>query len=553
VTIRFEIPKTTMLPAQSDIEESSGSPDFCVHDLIRIHAKRKPDAVAIVAPRRASLTYGRLRVQLDDMAGKLRALGIGRRDRVALALPNGPELAVAFLAVAAAAVCAPLDPNARAEDVEFWLSDLKVKALIVQAGCDSPARTVALARGLTLIELSPILGAEAGLFTLRGRDTAQPARPRRAEPDDTALLLHAVGTEARPRVVPLTHRQLCASGFNIGASLRLLERDRCLSVLPLYRSHGLVGAVITSLVAGASIVCSPEFNAGQIFRWLQEFRPSWLTATPAMLQAILACSDTQREIIACCPLRFLRSSSSALPPGVMGELERVFKAPVLEAYGLTEAAHQVAGNPLPPQIRKPGSVGLATGPEVAIMDSMSNLIAPELTGEIVIRGENVIAAYENNPTANQAAFAKEWLRTGDEGHLDKEGYLFITGRLKQVINCAGEKISAREVEEALLRHPAVSQAVAFAVPVPVAGEEVAVAVVLREHRSASEAELSEFAAQLLSGSKIPRHIRVVTDLPKAASGAALRVGLAERLGLGRKADESVSRAGTAWQSSGADS
>jgi acyl-CoA synthetase (AMP-forming)/AMP-acid ligase II len=250
-----------------------------------------------------------------------------------------------------------------------------------------------------------------------------------------------------------------------------------------------------------------------------------------MHQTILARAGKHAPVIRANPLRFIRSSSSALPPQVIGELEATFNAPVIESYGMTEAAHQMTSNLLPPGVRKPGTVGVAAGPEVAIMDADGGLLRAGKPGEIVIRGPNVTAGYQNNPKANAEAFTNGWFRTGDQGVMDEDGYIFITGRLKEIINRGGEKISPREVDEVLMDHPAVRQVVTFAVPHAKLGEDVAAAVVLREGAGATEKELREFAGTRLAPFKVPRTILFLDEIPKGATGKLQRIGLAQKLGL----------------------
>ena len=344
-------------------------------------------------------------------------------------------------------------------------------------------------------------------------------------------MLHTSGTTSRPKIVPLTQANVTASASHIRDSLALTPVDRCLNIMPLFHIHGLIAAVLSSLSAGAHISCSPGFNALKVFQWFAEVKPSWYTAVPTMHQAILDRAPRNAEIVAGMDLRFARSSSSSLPPQVMAALEETFGCPVIEAYGMTEAAHQMASNPLPPLARKPGSVGLAAGPEVAVMASDGALLGAETVGEIVIRGPNVTAGYENNPTANAEAFTHGWFHTGDQGVLDGDGYLRITGRLKEIINRGGEKISPREVDEVLMDHPAVSQVVTFALPHPKLGEDVAAAVVLRDGRSATDRELRDFTATRLADFKVPRKLVFLDEIPKGATGKLQRIGLAEKLGL----------------------
>jgi acyl-CoA synthetase (AMP-forming)/AMP-acid ligase II len=301
--------------------------------------------------------------------------------------------------------------------------------------------------------------------------------------------------------------------------------------MPLFHIHGLIAAVLSSLAAGASVSCAPGFDALKAFSWLEEVDPSWYTAVPTMHQAILARAPRNQAIVDKLRLRLIRSSSSSLPPQVMNALEETFGAPVIESYGMTEAAHQMASNPLPPATRKPGSVGIAAGPEVAIMDDAGVLLSSGEIGEVVIRGPNVTKGYENNPEANATAFINGWFRTGDQGMIDDEGYLRLTGRLKEIINRGGEKVSPLEVDEVIMDHPSVAQCVTFAMPHKSLGEEVAAAIVLREGHEATEAEIRKFLQSRLADFKIPRKVVILDEIPKGATGKLQRIGLAEKLGL----------------------
>jgi oxalate---CoA ligase len=491
-------------------------------------------AAALGAPEGTpSLTYRDLGELARRTVEALNALGVGRDDRVGIVLPNGPEMAAAFVCVAAGATTAPLNPAYRAEEYEFYLTDLRAKALLVEAGAETPARAVARKLGVPLIEVVAERAKGAGTFTLRPAETmgGAPARGGPAGPDDTALVLHTSGTTSRPKMVPLSQRNVLASARHIRHTLQLGPEDVCLNVMPLFHIHGLMAATLASLAAGGQVSCAPGFNALKFFAWLGEVRPTWYTAVPTMHQAILARAERNQEIIARSHLRFIRSSSASLPPQVMAELERVFRAPVIESYGMTEAAHQMASNPLPPRPRKPGSVGLAAGPEVAVMDESGNLLRPGAVGEVVIRGPNVTRGYEANPEANAKAFTSGWFRTGDQGVLDEDGYLRLTGRLKELINRGGEKISPLEVDEVLMDHPAVQQVVTFAMPHDKLGEEVAAAVVLRDGVSASERELRDFVSARLADFKVPRRVVLLPEIPKGATGKLQRIGLAKKLGL----------------------
>ena len=501
-----------------------------IRELLAEHAAQSPQAEALSAPGRMHLSCQGLLRQVDFVIQALRSWGLGRRDRVALVLPNGPDMAVAFLGIAAGAACAPLNPIYQEKEFEFYLADLGVKVLVVQAGMGSPAREVARRLGIAVIELHP--EQEAGVFHLtEGRETPSSGTDP-GGPEDEALVLHTSGTTARPKIVSLTQANLCISARNIVKSLELTPQDRSLNIMPLFHVHGLMASVLATLAAGGCVVCTPGLLAPRFFGWLAEFRPTWYTAVPTMHQAILARAPANLEVIEACQLRFIRSSSAPLPPPVMNELEQVFKAPAVEAYGMTEASHQIACNPLPPRARKPGSVGLPTGCRVAVMDEEGHLVQPGQTGEIGIQGDSVTSGYENNPEANQSAFINGWFRTGDQGYLDAEGYVFITGRVKEFINRGGEKISPREVEEVMLAHPSVAEAATFAMPSAQLGEDVAAAVVLRPGAKVGEKELREFVTERLAYFKVPRRVLFMDELPKGPTGKLQRTGLAERLGLG---------------------
>ncbi|MGE0387280.1 MAG: acyl--CoA ligase [Gammaproteobacteria bacterium] len=491
-------------------------------------------APAIGAPGAPDLGFGALRAQIDATGAALNAVGIGRDDRVAIVLDNGPQMAAAFLGVACAATAAPLNPAYREEEFEFYLTDLRARLLLVQSGLESPALRVAERLGIAVVDLVPRAGGPAGSHDLvprtRGSATLRSAGP--AQADDIALILHTSGTTSRPKIVPLSHRNVATSAANVAATLAFGAADRGLNIMPLFHIHGLIAGLLAPLSAGGSVHCTPGFNALKFFGWMDEVRPTWFTAVPTMHQAILTRAAQNREVIARHPLRFLRSSSASMPTQVIRELEQAFGAPLVESYGMTEAAHQMCSNPLPPGTRMPGTVGPAAGPEVAIMDEAGTLLAPGATGEIVIRGANVTAGYENNPSANAEAFTGGWFRTGDQGTMDAGGYVTITGRLKEIINRGGEKISPREVDEVLMDHPAVLQVVTFGIPHAKLGEEVGAALVLREGHAATEQDIRAFVSARLADFKVPRRILFLPEIPKGATGKLQRIGLAQKLGLG---------------------
>ena len=491
-------------------------------DLLRGEA----NAPAVSALSRRGITHGELRAQTAAFGRQLRAADIGPDDRVALVLPNGPAMAAAFVGFAPWCATAPLNPAYKPDEFAFYLEDLDARGLVVADGTDSVAVEVAKSRGIRVLRLRE--SRTAGAVHLDGIGEA------RAEPrgdDAIGLILHTSGTTSRPKMVPLSQANLAASARNIARTLHLVPGDRCLNIMPLFHIHGLMAPVLASLSAGGEVVCSPGFDALRFFSWLADTEPTWYSAVPTMHQAILARSGRNEEAVRGNRLRFIRSSSASLPTTVMASLEKVFDAPVIEAYAMTEAAHQMCSNPLPPAARKPGSVGPAAGPEVAILDDRGRGLPAATEGEIAIRGPNVTTGYLNNPEANAGAFHGDWFRTGDQGVMDDDGYIRVTGRLKEIINRGGEKIAPLEVDEVLLAHEAVAQACTFALPHARLGEDVAAAIVLVDGADVTDRDLRNFVAERLADFKTPRRFAFVDEIPKGPTGKIQRIGLAKALGL----------------------
>jgi oxalate---CoA ligase len=511
------------------VDEPSGPIDT-LEQLVRANAQRAPNATCIVSATGDLLTWQQLLVQLERTRITLRASGFGAKDCIALVLANGPTLAVAFLTVAACTACAPLNPAYGAEEFAFYLGDLKAQALIVSAGAAASATEAAARLGIPVLALEPD-GSAPGMFCLNGGSPAGRSAADVDSPDNIALLLHTSGTTSRPKLVPLRHRNLVASARNMVDTLQLSAADRCLNLMPLFHIHGLVGGLLAPLAAGGSAVCPPTLRPGEFFRWLNTTRPNWYTAVPAMHRAIVAEAAGQDDIIERCPLRFIRSSSAPLPARLFNELGQIFHAPVLEAYSMTEAAHQMTCNPVTAGAQRPGTVGLPAGPEVALLDAAGRPVAAGETGEVAIRGPTVMSGYEANPEANAEAFVNGWFRTGDQGRFDSDGYLVLTGRLKEQINRGGEKVSPLEIDLVLLRHPDVSEAATFGFPHPTLGEEIAAAVVLRAQCNVAPAQLQAFLREHLAPFKIPRRILILDRMPKGPTGKIQRRQLSRILGL----------------------
>lgn len=484
------------------------------------------DHLALVAPDRPALNYRQLRDNVRALSAQLNSFGLGRGDRIAIAMGNGPEMVLSFFATAICGTAAPLNPKYKPDEFSFYYDDTQAQALITLSGTVEEAHAAATA-AMTIIHAIIKPDGTLGFEAVRGTRTARLVEV--AQPDDVAMILHTSGTTSRPKRVPIRQRNLAASAANISGTYNLSPDDTALCVMPLFHVHGIVGSMIATLASGGTLVCPAGFSALEFWAWMNEFKPTWYSAVPTMHQLLLTRADRNKEIIAANPLRFIRSSSAPLPPVVLERLEAAFNAPVLESYGMTEATHQMSSNPLPPRPRKAGSVGYGFGVDVGVMDEQGNLLDQGAIGEVVVRGPNVIDGYENNPDANATAFVAGWFRTGDQGVIDADGYVTLTGRLKELINRGGEKISPLEIDDVMLRHPAVSEALAFAVPHPKLGEEVHAAVVLTGE--ATEAELKTHCAESLAEFKVPRKFHILDQIPRGATGKLQRINMAKLLNI----------------------
>ena len=465
------------------------------------------------------VSFQQLRDQVAQMADALASLGIERGDRVATCLPNGLPAIVSFLAASITGTAAPLNPGYREEEIAFYLEDTAAKILLCPTDGAAEARQAAAARHVPVF---PLETESPGFVRIAGAPSGKTAAAPRG--DDVALILHTSGSTGRPKRVPILHRNLAASAQNIVGHYALSPEDVSLCVMPLFHVHGLVASTLSTLLSGGTVAAPPKFNPLSFWRTVRDSKSTWYSAVPTIHNLLLSRAGNDRPAGAE-GLRFIRSCSASLPAEMMEQMERVFGAPVLEAYGMTEASHQMSSNPLPPATRKPGSVGQGTGVRIGIMDEHGNLLQNGERGEVVIQGPNVVSGYENNPEANAKSFTNGWFRTGDQGVLDTEGYLTLTGRLKELINRGGEKIGPREIDEVLLSHPAVAEAVCFGVPHPSWGEEVAAAVVLKE--PVPEAEILAFCKERLADFKRPKKIFVTSAIPRTATGKIQRGNVAK--------------------------
>jgi len=480
------------------------------------------ETTAVVLPERGiRITYDSLRRQVAAAADVFASAGIGNAARVAMALPNGLETIVCFLGASVAGTSAPLNPAYRHDEFVFFLEDTDAKLLVLPPAGADEARRAAAERGVPILDADVDPEGTVRFFpTSTGRTAGPP------QPDDVALILHTSGTTGRPKRVPLRHRNLAVSAENIAQTYQLTANDVAMTVMPLFHVHGLLASTLATLLTGGTMVVPEKFNPLSFWRTVRECRATWYSAVPTMHRLLLARAGDQRPIGAE-HLRFIRSASAPLSFHTMEKLEHVFGAPVLEAYGMTEASHQIASNPLPPGVRRAQSVGLGTGVKISIMDTHGHHshLGMGHAGEVVIQGPSIIDGYESNPEANATSFVDGWFRTGDQGIIDPDGYLRLLARLKELINRGGEKIAPMEIGQVLLKHPAVAEAVCFGVPHPTWGEEVTAAVVLRA--PVPVPELLSFCRDHLADFKCPKKIHVVDAIPRTATGKIQRRALVE--------------------------
>lgn len=489
-------------------------------------SKNNGSAPFLITPETGvTLRYARFVDEVNAAAMGFQRCGVRPGDAVGIVMPNGAEVLIAFFgALQAGAAAMPINPELTPEEIDFALTDSRATLVVT-----TPASAARIGGCVSLPERRAELRFDpTGGTTVSGPQLGEMASVS-VTPDMDALLLYTSGTTSRPKAVPLSHANLVTSAQNVAASYQLQPDETTLCVMPLFHVHGLVASVFATMVAGGSVVVPARFSAGAFWPLVREHDVSWYTAVPT-IHTILLNTAEQHLDGPPPPLRFVRSCSSALPPSTQEAFERRFNTPLLQAYGMTEAAHQMATNPLPPAERRLNSVGLPSGVEVAILDDAGNELARGASGEVSIRGQNVTRGYLRNPEATADAFTNGWFRTGDSGALDADGYLFLHGRIKEVINRGGEKISPLEVDDVLLRHPAVREAVTVGVPHDIYGEEVEAVVALHEGQQADAANLIAHCREHLAPFKAPKAIRFVTTIPRSATGKIQRRRLLDLLG-----------------------
>ena len=487
----------------------------------------KDENIALTSEISSKLNYKDLKLFINKISKQLAGNGLSNKDRAAIVLPNGPYMASSFLAISSYMSAAPLNPSYKSEEYEFYLKDLNPKIVLVEKNSDNPVVDVAKKLKIELCEINPEKDGPSGIFNIYENETEYSL----PDENDESLVLHTSGTTSRPKIVPLTNKNIFSSAENISKSLNLSESDHCLNIMPLFHIHGLIAILASSMRAGASVCASNGFNAIKFLDLAKSEKINWYSGVPTMHQTILLRARRNSEIAKELKLRLIRSSSASLPPAVFKDLNDVFNCPVIEAYGMTEATHQMTSNPLPPKQQKAGFVGLPAGPEVCIMSENGDVLKQGEEGEVCIKGENVTLGYDNNEEANKTSFTNGWFRTGDQGYFDKEGYLKISGRLKEIINKGGEKISPLEVDNVLMDHPFIDQAVCFGYDDKMLGENIASAIIIKSGETCSENDVLEYAQEKLAKFKIPKKIFFVEEIPKGATGKLQRNVLAKKFGL----------------------
>ena len=490
--------------------------------------------IFILTENRPFFTFADIKKQIDWIKVFIANHEILKTDTIAIVLENGPEMASCFLSIASNCCVAPLNPSYTSFEFNFYLNDLKPKAIIVSENSNSPVIDIAKKMKIRIFKLSFNNKDVSGKFILKSKESKKNKSIKQNMEifsEDIALILHTSGTTSKPKMVPLSHLNLCTSAKNIVQALDLRRSDRCINIMPLFHIHGIVCLLLSSFFSGSSIFTSPGFNALKFFSWMNKFSPTWFSAVPTMHQAILSRASKNSKIIKKSKLRFIRSSSAPLPSKTMKEIETAFQCPVIESYGMTEASHQMTSNHLPPGKRKETKVGFAAGPKVAIMGDNYNILENGNIGEIVIKGDSVTKGYVNNIKENQNSFVNGWFRTGDQGFYDKEGFLQLTGRIKEIINKGGEKISPLEIDNAIMEHENIFQGISFPILHSKLGEDVAAAIILKKDHKLTAQELKEFLSKKLVSFKIPKTIIFLEEIPKGKTGKLQRIGLAKKLGL----------------------
>ena len=499
-----------------------------IGDMIRRRAELHPDQAAVVATGFQPLSYRELQCLIDEVHAALRLAGLGRRARIAIAVPNGPQAALAIVAVACSAVSIPLNPRQTLREIELGLATLRPDAVLLFRGADSVARRAAEEKGIAIIEVTQPREGTLGFAIVEPpiRTAATLDESDEPDPNAPAFILQTSGTASEPKLIPFSHSNMLATAARVQAWFNLSPQDRCLSVTPVFYSHGLKVTVFAPLLSGGTAVFPADASKFDYAEWFTFLKPTWYSAGPTLHRLILDATNWRADAKTGQSLRFVLSGGAPLPPNVLEGLQNTFGVPVVEHYGSSEAA-QISANLPPPGPSKPGTCGVPPPDTIAIVGDDGRRLPPGKLGEILVGGPTVISGYLDAPELNRASFLDGWFRSGDIGSIDEDGFLTLHGRKTDVINRGGEKISPLEIDDALMRHPAVLEAAAFAVPHPRLGEDVVAAIVLRPGMTTTSVELRKYLQEQVAPFKVPRRIFFRDHLPKGTTGKVLRRRLTE--------------------------
>lgn len=497
--------------------------------LIAQQASISPDATAINSDG-GSLSFAQLLQIQNDFGNYLRNKGVEVDSKVALILSQGPTMAICALSVAQVATCVPLNPDYTSEELQNCLNQIQPILVITTRELNKKVLESHLDDKFKVIEVELTMdfkGLIAGSVQIPTTDaTSLP----NTKGNTIAYQLFTSGSTSQPKMVPLTHEQLLVSTQNLISSLRLSAEDRCLNMMTMFHVGGLLDLLIAPLSVGCQVFITSEIGSHTFFKVAHDFKPTYLQAVPTLLKDFLNYAEIQslqKETIS--PLRFIRSVSAPLTIDLAQRAEAFFNCKVIEIYGMTETAGVISSNPLPPGERKISSVGVPVNEvKVQIIDSQNNPLGSNEVGKIIVKGKNVFKGYVTSQLENQSLFVGEWFITGDLGYKDEEGYLFLTGRIKDMINRGGEKISPLEIDWVIQQHPSVLEAACFAIPHKNLGEEVAAAIVLNSNNPTDKEDIQGFLASKISQFKIPRKIYFVEELPKNLGGKLQRHRLTEQ-------------------------
>jgi acyl-CoA synthetase (AMP-forming)/AMP-acid ligase II/thioesterase domain-containing protein len=500
--------------------------DRTIGEYFRRNAEQQPDHPAIAASGFTPLSYKQLQCVIDHVHTALRLAGLSQDARIAISMRDGPQAALAIVAVACSAVSVPLNPRQTLGEIEKCFAAIRPDALLVVEGGDSAARSVAERKGMTIMEATEKGGTLGFSIAAPKTSIAVTRGESKPDPDAPAFILQTSGTAAEPKLVPYSHRNMLVTAAIAKARYNLTPQDRCLSVSPVFYAHGLKVTVFTPLLTGGTVAFPTDASKFDFSEWFSVLKPTWYSAGPTLQRLVFDKIQSRVDKTARHALRFITAGLASAPRDVLEGLQQALGIPVLTCYGASEAS-VISSNLPSPGRSKVGTVGLPWPDTVIIAGEDGRSLPPGKQGEILVGGSTVTSGYLNAPELNRTRFVNGWFKTGDIGSVDEEGFLTICGRKDDLINRGGEKISPFEIDDALMRHPAIAEAAAYAVPHPRLGEDVAAAIVLRPGMTVKPVELRGYLREQLAPFKVPRRIVIRDQLPKGQTGKVLRRQLAD--------------------------